>query len=430
MTEDAEMTTREGIKALLKEQIAQRYLDSADFNGTDAALLSSALKDYDVNTDEVIAELVREGSVYANFGHQMVNPHIMGFSHESAEKNIAELERRGGPIGAILYPTRQTLAEMRAGDHYTSAPYSAALALGAGQLDAVFFRADVLARYREDPRYDYTLDIGGEIRAREGTPLDTFLTTFSIGFHADPAEDEIVVGVPLRYLHDLSPSEQSYWKSFEHGHQNWVLHPDWVRPHLLGEFPERLSPYTAMLEEMQVVNEICDAIGWPPLYRRLYTGASRPTDFGYPIRPTKKELNNFIEQLNKMLIDNMSNDFFERAKVETTEERRDAEGTVFKGPRGTIAMLKDFMEKTVRVDEHGAVPHAVDTLKSVRKRRSAVAHDIKDDEYDPGVWREQTMLVKDAYRAVLTVRQLLQSHPKAASVTVSPLLEEQAVWPF
>lgn len=430
MEAGSEVSMRDGMKELLQEQITERYLDSPDFNGVDATLLVGAVEDLPVDAEELVVELVAEGAVYANFGHEMTNPHIMGFSHQGAEANYAEVIRRGGVTGAVLYPTKKTLAEVGAGSRYPSAPYSAALALGAGQLDSVFFRAEVLAKYREDPRYDYTFDIGGEIRAREGTPLDTYLTTFSIGFHPDPKEDEIVVGVPLRYLHDLSANEQSYWKSFEHDHQDWVLHPDWVRPHLMGRFPERLSPYSALLEEMKLVNEICDAIGWPRLYRNLYARENRPTDFGYPIRPTKREMNNFIEQLNKMLIDNMRNEFFVRARVDATEERRDGEGNVFKAQRGTIAMLKDFMEKTVRVDPDGGVPHADATLRLIRKKRSAVAHDIKDNEYDPSIWREQTVLVKDAYRTVLTIRQLLQSHPKAASIKVPRLLEEQAVWPF
>jgi hypothetical protein len=86
----------------------------------------------------------------------------------------------------VLYPTRDTLAAMSAGDRYPNAPYSAALALGHAQLESVFFGADVLCRYRDDPRYDYTLDIGGEIRAPEGTPFDTYLTTFSIGVRPRP----------------------------------------------------------------------------------------------------------------------------------------------------------------------------------------------------------------------------------------------------
>ncbi|MGN6204716.1 hypothetical protein [Humibacter sp.] len=423
-------SAHEGMKELLREQIAKLYLESPDFNGVAAASLMNVAEEFSVDPEIVLTELVAEGAVYANFGHEMVNPHILGFPHQSAADNLAEVRRRGGTRSAVLYPTRATLAAMEAGSRYPNAPYSAALALGHAQLESVFFRADVLGRYRDDPRYDYTLDIGGEIRAREGTPLDTYLTTFSIGFDRDPDSNEIVVGVPLRYLHDLSPAEQSYWKSFEHERQDWVLHPDWVRPHLMGEFPERVSPYTAILMEMSLANEICDAIGYPALFRTLYEGAGRPTDYGYLIRPTRRELSNFIEQLNKLLIDNLDQRFFRRARISLTEERRDGEGNTYQGQRGTMNMLIEWMERTVRHDPENMVPAAATILKEIRRARSDAAHTLRENEYDLATWTDQRRLVVEAYFAIRTVRQLLQSHPRASSVRVPEELDEPRVWPF
>ncbi|SJN15709.1 Diverged AAA-family ATPase containing protein [Microbacterium esteraromaticum] len=424
------MTALEGLKELLRERIATQYLDSPDFNGVAAAPLMDVAAKLSVDSEVALAELVADGAVYANFGHEMVNPHILGFPHQSAADNLAEVQRRGGVRSAVLYPTKGTLAAMSAGERYPSAPYSAALALGHAQLESIFFRADVLGRYRDDPRYDYTLDIGGEIRAREGTPLDTYLTTFSIGFDGDTTSDEIVVGVPLRYLHDLSPTEQSYWKSFEHERQDWVLHPDWVRPHLMGEFPERVSPYTAILMEMSLVNEICDVIGYPTLFRTLYEDPNRPTDYGYLIRPTKRELSTFIEQLNKLLIDNLDQKFFRQAKIPLTEERQDGDGNIYQGQRGTMNMLIEWMDRTVTHDPEGMVQSAAAILKEIRRARSKTAHKLHENEYDSSMWTDQRHLVVEAYLAVRTVRQLLQSHPKASAVKVSEELDEAKVWPF
>lgn len=420
----------EGIRELLREQIATQYLESPDFNGVAAAPLMDVAEKFSVDPDAVLTELVADGAVYANFGHEMVNPHIIGFPHQSAVDNLAEVRRRGGVRSAVLYPTRDTLAAMSAGSRYPNAPYSAALALGRAQLESVFFQADVLGRYRDDPRYDYTLDIGGEIRAREGTPLETYLTTFSIGFDRVADNDEIVVGVPLRYLHDLSPAEQSYWKSFEHERQDWVLHPDWVRPHLMGEFPERVSPYTAILMEMSLANEICEAIGYPTLFRNLYDGANRPTDYGYLIRPTKRELSNFIEQLNKLLIDNLVQRFFRRAGIPLTKERQDGEGSTYQGQRGTMNMLIEWMERTVKHDPEGLVASAAAALREIRTARSNTAHTLRENEYDPATWTDQRRLVVESYLAVRTVRQLLQSHPKASAVEIPEELDEPKVWPF
>lgn len=427
---EPEMSMHDVVKEQLCEHIAKQYLQSSDFNGVAAASIIDAVAEFPVDVEAVLAELVSGGAVYANFGHEMTNPHIIGFPHQSAADNSTEVQQRGGVRTAVLYPTRDTLAAMSAGDHYPGAPYSAALALGHAQLESVFFRADVLGRYRDDPRYDYTLDIGGEIRAREGTPHDTYLATFSIGFAEEEGDHEIVVGVPLRYLHDLSPAEQAYWKSFQHDQQDWVLHPDWVRPNLMGEFPDRVSPYTAVLMEMGLINEVCGAIGYPNLFRNLYDGSNRPSDYGYLLRPTQRELSNFIEQLNKLLIDNLSQKFFAHAQVRLTEERRDSEGNTYQGQRGTIGMLVEWMAGTVRYDPEGMASSTAKILKEIRKARSNAAHTLRENEYDPSVWEEQRRFVVEAYLAVRTVRQLLQSHSKAAAVPVPDELGDPKVWPF
>jgi hypothetical protein len=198
----------------------------------------------------------------------------------------------------------------------------------------------------------------------------------------------------------------------------------------MGEFPERISPYTAILMEMSLVNQICDAIGYPALFRNLYEEASRPTDYGYLIRPTKRELSNFIEQLNKLLIENLDQRFFRRARIPLTEERQDGDGITYQGQRGTMNMLIEWMERTVRHDPEGMLPAAAAILKEIRRARSNTAHTLRENEYDPAVWTDQRRLVVEAYLAVRTVRQLLQSHPKAAGVPVPEELDEPKVWPF
>lgn len=420
----------ESLQREVLQHITSAYLNSADFNGISTEELAEIVGHDADGIESTIRALAAEGDIYVNFGHEMVNPFILGFPPQSADANAAEIRRRGGAAGAILYPRERVLAEISAGDRYPGAPYSAALATGRAQLSSVFFHAAVLARYRDDPRYNYTLDIGGEIRAQENTPLDTFLTTFSIGFRDDESSDEIVVGVPLRYLHDLSAAEQSYWKSFEHDDQSWLLHPDWVRPHLMGEFPERISPYTAVLMETQLINEICGAIDYPHLFKQTYADRDRPTDFGYLIRPTELELTSFIEQLNKLLIEPLNVKFFERAKLATTEERKDSEGNVYRAQRGTMSMLIAWMERTVTHDPNGLVQSASSILREIRRRRSKTAHSIRDNAYVPSLWGEQRRFIVESYFAIRTVRQLLQSHPRASSVRVPVELDEPRVWPF
>lgn len=63
------------MKELLREQIAKLYLESPDFNGVAAASLMTVAEEFSVDPEIVLTELVAEGAVYANFGHEMVNPH-------------------------------------------------------------------------------------------------------------------------------------------------------------------------------------------------------------------------------------------------------------------------------------------------------------------------------------------------------------------
>lgn len=58
---------------MLGQLITNQYLDSSDFNGVSAAQLVDALEDFPADVEELITELVAEGLVYANFGHEMVN---------------------------------------------------------------------------------------------------------------------------------------------------------------------------------------------------------------------------------------------------------------------------------------------------------------------------------------------------------------------
>src|SRR5699024_10157561 len=136
------------------------------------------------------------------------------------------------------------------------------------------------------------------------------------------------------------------------------------------------------------------------------------------------ELSNFTEQLNKLLIDNLDQKFFSQAGMPLKEERNDGEGNNYQGQRGTLSMLIDWMEQTVTHDPNGLVASAAAILREIRKTRSNVAHTLRVNEYNPATWTEQRRLVVESYLAVRTVRQLLQSHPRAVLVPVPEALEE------
>lgn len=74
--------------------------------------------------------------------------------------------------------------------------------------------------------------------------------------------------------------------------------------------------------------------------------------------------------------------------------------------------------------------HAINTMKQIRKARNPQAHKLSPDKYDVSIFKEQIQLMRDAYRAMLTLRQMFQKHPKARAHTVPEHLEQMQVWEF
>lgn len=292
--------------------VTNAFLNSDDFNGIHYRALPPSLLGE-------IGPLLEAGRIYANFGQRMANPFILGLTPEPLDIHlevVASIDRE--IVDAVFYPTQKHLEEVVPQALFTDAPYSRALVLGNGQLEHRFFEAAVLARYRDDPRYEYIFDVDGTI-IRTAVEDSTFLKTMSVGLRN--ADGFVVVGVFLRYPHDLAPAEQQLWKAHEIADpEKYHLHPGFIAAHVLAKFPEKLSPYVAFLEEMALVNRMCEAIGFPPLFRKIYESGPkahepnkrerRPREFGHLVRPTRRELRDFNAVLDKMLSDNMQERFF------------------------------------------------------------------------------------------------------------------------
>jgi hypothetical protein len=76
------------------------------------------------------------------------------------------------------------------------------------------------------------------------------------------------------------------------------------------------------------------------------------------------------------------------------------------------------------------VDQAITTLKDIRKARNPQAHKIGVDAYDIELFKEQIKMMRDAYRAMVTLRQLLKLHPAAKDYVVPEELEEMQVLDF
>ncbi|MCU0917351.1 MAG: AAA family ATPase, partial [Planctomycetes bacterium] len=310
-------------KSLLNET-SEFYLKSGDYNGMPVSLLVERYGE--MNVRDWLSELISEGLISVVFGDYHPNPHIKALPSEPESEQLGKLNTRLFQR-ACVYPNGKHLSEVIDHAAFAGRPFDFCLALGEPQLIHKSFDLSILEAYRNDPRYYYTCDdIHGQISVvDEFSRTDTmkasdqvFLETF--GFSFDEA-GHLHVAAFLRYLSKLSPEHQQVWSS-KHVSGETYLHPDYYRTSIIGDWPERLSLYQAVLLEMKTINEICAAIGRAPLFKDDYAENRRPRAFGYLLRPTLKEYNDFIHLLDKMLSENISREFFKDDVSFESEEQR------------------------------------------------------------------------------------------------------------
>ena len=205
---------------------------------------------------------------------------------------------------------------------YENKPYILAMALGTPQLDFRAFDLSVLEFYRNDPRYIYENDdirgwisISDEYFESESVPESDQVLLDTFGFCYDENFNR-AVAVFVRYLADLSPEHQQIWKAKEL-QGDYLLHPDYYRNTILGDWGTGISIFDAFVKELQLINKMAEAMERPVLFREDFS-SGKPNKFGFLVRPTLESYNEFVLLLDKMVSDNISKKFF---KGETQHEK-------------------------------------------------------------------------------------------------------------
>lgn len=412
-----------GRKEEILNETVERYLNSGDFNGLGVFPMTSAA---DI---AAIRELIIEGRLDLVRGDEHPNPHIKALPADSVEIQLKKIDASG--LKGCLYPTPQLLTELNAAVNET-APYTRALKEGAPQLSFRAFDLRALEWYRNDPRFDFVVDdIHGRIMQKSGTQiadravvLDA-LEFFEFGFAYDH-EMHRAVAAFIRYLHDLPPAQQIEMKKHEL-RGSYMLHPDFFRTQIIGEFPERMSIYDAFLQEKIEINRMCDLIGKPRLFRTEHQDLKRPDGFGILIRPTKKEFRDFALLLDQLLSDDLNRDFF-KGDLELNRNLIDEDGNKVTQPKGTIKLLEEWIGTNLEADEPAQIEKLLENLRAVRKERQKPAHTVEDNEFDQKYVAEQRELISRAFDAVRSLRMLLEKHPATSEHEVPEYLRNGKVW--
>ncbi len=417
------------------DHVTRFYLESGDFNGVPAWQLA---EDISVSADRarcLIASLIREGKLSAVFGDRQPNPHIRAFEDKSIEVQIKKLEQASFE-DFCLYPTPTVLAAHVNPATYQGRPFTLKLALGEPQLAHYAFDLSVLEFYRNDPRYYYhNNDISGSIMVSDSLHCagtmhqrdQVLLQTFGFAYDDDLNR---AVAVFLRYLAGLTPEHQQIWHAKVLGTwPQYKLHPDYYRTSILGNFPERIPVFVAFTWELRAINEMCALIGWPPMFRSDFADDKRPRTFGFLIRPTLKEFNDFVHLLDKMMSENLNRDFFVQDVAPDHEEVR-KNGKVVVRRKGTIELLQEWLSTRFRAPDPKPIQDMLATFREVRHLRQRPAHVADEDRFDQTYFQQQRVLMIRSYRAVKTLKLILANHPKAKAYRVNEFLQEENIWTY
>lgn len=425
------------------------FVASSDFNGIPLRNISQKLNiDYE-NSIDIIKELVKDDIVSIQ---SSINPHIIGFQHypidsqihilEEAKKTKEVLQSFGEisfssedtefPI--CLYPSKKYLQKNRNLAEFDNAFYTKQLASGEPHLTPIFFEIEVLDRYFNDPRFDFEFeDYSGQISClydENENPIvreedEVFLNTFGLGF--DENGDRLAV-VYLRYLKDLTPEHQVFWRSKEKS-GNCKMLEEYYQNTIQGDWTFSYSIFSGFLGEQKCINDLTELAFSKPIFRKTYEKENRPKEFTFFFTPTLKNYNDFILLIDKMISENINRDFFD-GKVELFDYEKLEDGVVERKSKGTLQLFEEWLTKAFNVKGDRAVSDLFKPLKKIRRERQNPAHKINENQYDKQYIDKQKEIMNEAYSVFRNLRNIFHQHPKARNFEIPDWLENGHIKTF
>ena len=388
----------------LLRRITEFYLDSDDFNGIS---LDSVLASREQSALENLKSLVHKGLVEV-YSSEYDFPHIKRLPAVPIDRQLESLSKTDKSDQVCLYPSTKYLRRVLPGSRSRSSPFSRLLALGYPQLKAVFFHLAVLERYQSDPRYVFRFDgldghisVKGDIykSKKMGEADQVMLETFGLG---TDAKGRRVIVAFLRYLHGLSARHQQHWQSYRIIGSCKIEYNYGARG-IFGKWTEGISVYEALLEEISHINAMCKLIGVPRMFLRDYLGesareyeqrisADKPTGFGLLMKPTKKAFLDFAHTLDKIISENLNNEFFAAQGLQLTD-RTTQNGELVLVTKGSLRLLEEWLATRIRIQEHDGPAVILKPLREVRKLRQSPAHKFVNDEFSQDYQKKKETLM-------------------------------------
>ena len=406
------------LQPVIERSLVDRYLQSGDFNGVPFTALVKQVGQESDSVLDALQPMVVDGRVTVLSQEADDNPAILRWPPPPRDVQVGWI--KDDPASVWLYPSPQVLEAHSAPGSFADRPYTARLAGGEPQLTLAFFDLQVLDHYMRDPRFAVRLyAYGGWLGLRDEYYLDDSfpvrdkiaIQTFGIGYRPDGTR---VVGIFLRYLHDLTPEHQWIWRAQEVP-QHCRIAADYL-DNARGLWSGKPSLYDALLAEQVVINTMSTAMGRVRIFRETYS-SEKPPGFHTLLRPTRRAYLEFVAVLDKLLSENIDTGFFGDDLART-----DDRGVT----KGSLNVLKEWIAAAFRATDPTANPseNVTKSLRRVRKERQEPAHTLTDDAFDLEYFERQDELLVEVYGAVQSLRLILAKHPLTVDVRVPTFLQD------
>ena len=287
-----------GKKELL-QRVTNYYINSGDFNG---------LPDYEIPSSEIedLVALIEDDLVRILTEDDDVNIYINRCNcFAEKEEQIKAVHKKSR---CTIYPTQEHLATVKIRENK---PLTEMLAQGVEQFHIMYFAVDVLELYINNPQYAiWDCGYRGNICIRDWDDEQAdelhseYIHDFGIAYPVDePRDRDRAVAVFLRDLAKLNYAAQCKWRGFllrnqkefrvNYGFIKNLLYADWVTEYWI---------FDALLDEIKLINAMCNSIGIPQLFRKEYSRENQEL-IGYRIIliPSLKNYYEFVSALEKIV---------------------------------------------------------------------------------------------------------------------------------
>lgn len=394
------------MKEEVLKQITDYYLNSGDFNG-----IPYNRFDYDAKSD--ICELIDDDKVEIISARYEINPHIKRLKQKlTKEKQKREIVKYSSYT--VIYPSPIYLKCLNISE---DKPFTNLLVKGRAQFEIVFFNIEVLEMYYQNPKYIIgSSDYRGYIVTSDEyyDELNSeYLKDFGLGYHKVLGNSERVIGAFIGDLAELTLNAQLKWKIYLLDNQNdYVINEDFYKNTILNQWVDNVSIFDALLEEMIVINKMCEQMEIPPLFNK--TIERKPEDYRIILLPTMKNFYAFVQTLEKLVVHNINYKTFKiDSKFINGIQRKYENGNL----KGSLVMFSEWLKSNMKTSEN-LDEIIFNPLRNVRKIRQVPAHEMYSNKYDEGLYKKQNDLIVDIYNAVRGIRLFFSNYPGNSSVEV------------